>query len=213
MKIGIIGATGKAGQKIMKEALDRGHEVRAFVRSTDKLKGYAVEALEKDVFTLAVEDLKGLDVVVNAFGAAPGKEHQHVDFGRHLIDIMEKLPETRLIVVGGAGSLYVDEALTLQVMNTPEFPPEFYPTASNQGKNLEDLKASKNVRWTFISPSAFFDPEGKRTGKYIMGKDNLLVNAKGESYVSYADYAVALVDEIEAAKHVKERFTVASEKE
>ncbi|MEJ8545366.1 NAD(P)-dependent oxidoreductase [Brevibacillus borstelensis] len=213
MKIGVIGATGKAGSLIAKEAIERGHEVTAIVRNPSKLTEPKANVLEKDVFQLTTDDLKAFDVIVNAFGAAPGNEHQHVEAGRVLIEALKGAPFTRLIVVGGAGSLFVDEAKTMRVMETPDFPKEYLATAQNQGENLEDLQQSAGIQWTFVSPSAFFDPQGKRTGAYQKGKDQLLVNAKGQSYVSYADFAIAVLDEIENPQHRKERFTVSSESE
>ncbi|MDM5210649.1 NAD(P)-dependent oxidoreductase [Peribacillus sp. NJ4] len=213
MKIGIIGASGKAGSLILKEALTRGHEVTAIVRDEAKVQIQGASVLEKDLFALKAEDIKEFDVVVNAFGAAPGKEHLHVDAGKILIDAMKGAPQTKLIVVGGAGSLFVDEAKTIRVLETPEFPKEYFATAYNQSKNLEDLQNATGIQWTFISPSAFFDPQGNRTGGYKLGKDNLLVNSKGESYVSYADFALAVLDEIENPQHINQRFTVVAEAE
>ncbi|TWJ91527.1 NAD(P)-dependent oxidoreductase [Bacillus licheniformis] len=208
MKIGIIGASGKAGSMILKEASERGHEVTAIVRSASKMANSDAAVIEKDIFNLTAADIKGLDVVVNAFGAAPGQEHLHVEAGRKLIELFKQVPETRLIVVGGAGSLYVDEEKTTQLYDTPEFPKEYLPTAKNQGQNLQDLKEADGLKWTFISPAAFFNPEGKRTGSYQKGQENLIVNTAGESYISYADYAIAVVDEAEKGEHVNERFTV-----
>ncbi|MNJ43631.1 hypothetical protein D3C77_386460 [compost metagenome] len=213
MKIGIIGASGKAGNLIALEAAARGHEVTAIVRNAAKLNEPQINTLEKDIFAIASEDLAQFDVVVNAFGAPLGQEHQHVDAGRSLIKALQGASSTRLIVVGGAGSLYVDEAKTTRLIDTPEFPDAYKATASNQSKNLEDLQSADGIQWTFISPAAFFNPEGKRTGAYQLGKDNLLLNAKGESYVSYADYTIAVLDEIENPQHANTRFTVVSESE
>jgi len=213
MKIGVIGAGGKAGSLIMKEALDRGHEVTAIVRSAAKVTDPRAKILQKDAFELTAADLASFDVVVNAFGAPLGEEHKHVELGRKLIEAMQGAPNTRLIVVGGAGSLYVDEAKTTRLLDTPEFPEMYKATASAQAQNLADLQAAQGIRWTFVSPAAFFDPQGKRTGAYKLGKDNLIVNAKGQSYVSYADYAIAIVDEIENPRHPNTRFTVVSEAE
>ncbi|WP_409345666.1 NAD(P)-dependent oxidoreductase [Paenibacillus sp. MBLB4367] len=210
MIIAIIGATGKAGSRILKEAADRGHEVTAIVRNAAKLEQPAATVLEKDVFGLTTADLSRFDVIVNAFGAAPGQEHLHVDAGNVLIEALKGAPNTRLIVVGGAGSLFVDEAKTVRVFETPDFPKEYLATAQNQGKNLDILQQTDSIKWTFISPSAYF-ALGKRTGAYQTGKDHLLVNAGGQSYVSYEDYAIAVVDEIENPQHINERFTVASE--
>lgn len=169
--------------------------------------------MEKDVFELTAEDIKPFDAVVNAFGAAPGQEHLHVEAGRALISILKDAKHTRLLVVGGAGSLFVDEAKTTRLMDTPKFPKEYLPTASNQGENLKDLQQTDSISWTFLSPAAFFDPAGKRTGSYQKGKDNVIVNAKGDSYISYADYAIAVLDELEHPEHKNERFTVVSEAE
>ncbi|WP_289139986.1 NAD(P)-dependent oxidoreductase [uncultured Brevibacillus sp.] len=210
MKIGIVGASGKAGQLITKEALDRGHQVTAIVRDASKISEPNVAVLEKDVFALTAADLNGFDAVVNAFGAPAGKEHLHVEAGNALIEAMKGAPSTRLLVVGGAGSLFVDEAKTTRVLETPDFPDAYLATAKNQGENLRILQETNGIQWTFISPSAFFDPAGERTGAYQLGKDHLLVNASGQSYVSYADYAIAVLDEIENPKHRNERFTVGS---
>ncbi|KGR80679.1 MULTISPECIES: NAD(P)-dependent oxidoreductase [Lysinibacillus] len=209
MKIAVIGATGKAGQKIVEEAVQRGHEVTAIVRSAAKVTA-AIPVIEKDVFDVTQEDVKGFDVVVNAFGAPAGQEDLHVKAGRHLISIFQGI-STKLVVVGGAGSLFVDPEKKVRVMDTPDFPAMYLATAQNQGQNLQDLQQS-SITWTFISPSAFFDPEGPRTGHYTAGVDHLLVNDAGESYVSYADYAVAVVDELENPQHVNSRFTVTSNK-
>ncbi|MEI7024812.1 NAD(P)-dependent oxidoreductase [Paenibacillus sp. y28] len=211
MKIAVIGATGKAGSLIVNEAVSRGHEVTAVVRDASKAAGYKTAVLEKDVFALQSSDLEGFDAVVNAFGAPMGQEHLHVEAGRALIEALKGAPDTRLLVVGGAGSLFVDEAKTIRVMDTPEFPEEYVATASNQSQNLKDLQTSSGIKWTFISPAGFFNPEGRRTGAYQKGKDNLILNSKGHSYISYADYAIAVVDEIERPQHLNERFTVIGE--
>ncbi|WP_010290705.1 NAD(P)-dependent oxidoreductase [Kurthia massiliensis] len=210
MKIGIIGATGKAGSKILKEAKKRNHEVTAIVRDPSKLDALDTPVIQTDIFNLTSQDIESFDVVVNAFGAPPGQEDLHVTAGQHLIQTFEPT-DTRLIVVGGAGSLYVDEDKKTKLLDTPDFPEAFYPTASSQARNLEDLQASA-INWTFASPSANFDPNGRRTGQYTIGNDVLLTNDEGESYVSYADFAYALLDEIENPSFEKQRFTVVSEK-
>ncbi|MEH7381843.1 NAD(P)-dependent oxidoreductase [Bacillus sp. JJ1533] len=210
MKVGIIGASGKAGSLILKEAFERGHEVTAIVRDASKIQNDQVSVLEKNVLELKSEDVKNFDVVVNAFGAPLGEEQAHVDAGHALIEAV-KGTNTRIIVVGGAGSLYVDEAKTVQVIDTPEFPDIVKPTAKGQARNFQELQETADISWTFISPSAVFDAEGKRTGSYKLGKDNLLVNSKGESYISYADFAIAVVDEIENPKHINQRFTIVGE--
>ncbi len=212
MKIAVIAASGKVGSLILKEAVSRGLQVTAIVRDASKLQDKTVPVIEKDIFDLKTEDLSPFDVVVNAFGAPLGEEQAHVDAGHALIEAL-KGTKTRLMVVGGAGSLFVDENKTIRLIDTPEFPDFVKPTAKGQGRNLQELQETNDLTWTFISPSAVFDAEGKRTGTYQSGKDHLLVNSKGESYISYADYAIAVVDEIENPKHVNERFTVVGEGE
>ena len=210
MNIAVIGASGKAGKLILKEAMDRGHQVAAIVREATKLADKNVAIIEKDIFDLNREDLNRFDVIVNAFGAPLGEEQAHVDAGHHLIKLLQET-NTRLIVVGGAGSLYADESKTIRIIDTPDFPDVFKPTANGQGRNLKELQETDQLAWTFVSPSAIFDAEGERTGSYKSGKDVLLVNAAGQSYISYADFAIAIVDEMEDAKHINERFTVVSD--
>lgn len=216
MKIGIIGASGKAGSLILQEAVRRGHQVTAIVRDQSRLKdtnvAVNVAVIEKNILELTQDDVKQFDVVVNAFGAPLGEEQAHVDAGHALIEAL-KGTNTRAIIVGGAGSLYVDENKTLRLMDTPEFPEFVKPTARDQGRNLQELESTTGIQWTFISPSALFDAEGKRTGTYKTGKDHLLFNSKGNSYISYRDYAIAVLDEIENPQHINERFTVVGEAE
>jgi len=211
MKIAVIGATGKAGSLIVEEALSRGHEVTAIVRNASKVQQDKVNVVEKEVLDLTTEDIKGYDVVVNAYGAPQGQEESHVTVGQSLIEILKGALDTRLIVVGGAGSLYVDDAQSVRLIDTPDFPEAYKPTASSQGKNLDDLKASSGIQWTFLSPAAFFDASGPRTGSYTAGQEKMIVNNEGNSYISYADYAIAIVDEAEQAAHVNQRFSVVGE--
>ncbi|MCM3690996.1 NAD(P)-dependent oxidoreductase [Neobacillus niacini] len=210
MNIAVIGASGKAGNLILKEALNRGYNVTAIVRDASKIQDKDVAVMEKNVFDLTSDDLKAFDVVINAFGAPLGEEQAHVDAGHALIEAL-KGTRTRLMVVGGAGSLFVDVNKTVRVIDTPEFPDFVKPTAKGQGRNLQELQDTTDLTWTFVSPSAIFDAEGLRTGSYQSGKDHLLVNSKGVSYISYADFAIALIDEVENPKHLNERFTVVGE--
>jgi len=210
MKIAIIGASGKQGNMILKEASTRGFEVTAIVRDKTKITD-AVTVVEKDLFQLTSADLKQYDVVVDAFNAPPGKEELHQSALAYLTKIFEALPEARLIVVGGAASLFVDPAKKVRLLDTENFPKEYYPTASNMAEAFKKLQQS-SIQWTFLSPAAYFDYAGKRTGSYKLGADNLIENAAGESYISYADYAIALVDEIEKKAHIRKRFTVVGEK-
>ncbi|WP_035051313.1 NAD(P)-dependent oxidoreductase [Carnobacterium pleistocenium] len=213
MKVAVIAATGRAGTLIAKEAKARGHKVTAIVRNAEKLADKDLKVVEKDFFSLTSEDLKKYDVVVNAFGTGMEQEQavKHVQFGKILIEALKEAPETRLIVVGGSGSLYVNEKKTLRVMDTPDLPTFFQPTAINQAKNLEDLKEAVGINWTFVSPALDFDATGKRTGSYQAGTDQVIVNSTNQSYISYADFAIAIVDEIEQAAHNNVLYTVVSE--
>lgn len=209
MKIAVICANGKAGQLIVKEAVNRGLDVTAVVRGDNKT--VTENAVIKDLFDLTSEDLKGFDAVVDAFGAwAPEVLPQHSTSLKHLCDILSGT-DTRLLVVGGAGSLYINPEHTVQVMDGPDFPDMFKPLAAAQGKALEELRTRNDVKWTFISPAGDFQAEGERTGKYILGGEELMLNSKGESVISYADYAIAMVDEIVSGNNIQKRISVVSE--
>ena len=211
MKIAVIGANGKAGSLIVKEALERGHEVTAVVRDSSKVNNTQVKILEKDLFDLTYDDLKENDAVIDAFAVwAEDQLYQHKTSLAHLSDILAEKP-VRLLVVGGAGSLYVDPEHKLRLMDTPDFPDMFKPLASNMGEAFDTLRTRKDVNWTYLSPSADFSAEGVRTGKYKAGGEELMTNSKGLSTISYADYAIAMLDEAELPKHLQERFTVVSE--
>ncbi|MDR1802396.1 MAG: NAD(P)H-binding protein [Treponema sp.] len=212
MKIGVIGATGKAGSLIAREAAGRGHEVTAIIRpgSAGRLE-QAYEVLEREIHDIKAADLKGFDAVVNAFGTSfskPGNEYEHQTSMESLIREMETIPEVRLLCVGGASSLWTDESMTERVLES--IPIDFRAGPENQFKAFEKLKASK-VNWTYLSPPKNFDSGGGRSGKYMQGTDFVILNSSGESYASYADYAVAMVDEIENKAHIRRRFTIVSD--
>ncbi len=208
MKIGVIGAAGKAGALIAEEAYRRGHQVTAIVRNASKVSNQNYTILEKDIFALTPADLKDFDAVVNAFGSAPGLEVQHQTVMLTLMNIMEELPEVRFLIVGGAASLYTDE--TMEHTFLESIPDEWKAVPLNMAKAFKALKESSLSNWTYFSPAFTFDPAGSRTGKYTLGDDIAINNEDGESYISYADYAIAMVDEIENKKYVGRRFTAVS---
>ena len=204
--IAVVAANGRVARKVITEALGRGMEVTAFVRGENNTD--AKKFVIKDIFDLTAEDLKGFDVVVDAFGAwKPELLPQHSTTLAHLCDIL-KGSKTRLVIVGGAGSLYVNPEHTVQVIDTPDFPEEFKPLAGAQVKQLEELRKRDDVKWTYISPAGDFQADGERTGKYILGGEELTLNSKGESIISYADYAIGLVDEIEKGNHIQQRISL-----
>ena len=209
MKIAVVCANGKEGKLLVKEALDRGLDVTAVVRGENR--SAAEQVIAKDLFRLTAEDLKGFDVVIDAFGAWTEETlPQHSTSLKHLCDILSGT-DTRLLVVGGAGSLYVNPEHTAQVADGPDFPDAFKPLASAMAKALNELRGREDVRWTYVSPAADFQADGARTGKYILGGEELTVNARGESVISYADYAVAMIDEAVKGGHIRERISVVGE--
>lgn len=209
MKIAVVCANGKAGKLIVKEALSRGVNVTAVVRSDNKTE--AKEVIKKDLFDLTTDDLKGFDAVVDAFGAwTEDTLAQHSTSLKHLCDILSNT-DVRLIVVGGAGSLYVNAEHTACVADGPDFPDIFKPLAAAMAKALSELRNRNDVKWTYISPAGDFRADGERTGKYILGGEELTLNSKGESVISYADYAIALVDEATKGNNIRKRISVVSE--
>ncbi|MFJ7794784.1 NAD(P)-dependent oxidoreductase [Pseudomonas sp. NPDC096950] len=200
-KIAIIGATGRAGSQLLEEALRRGHSVTAIARDTSKIGQRAgvvsknVDALDAEALQAAVADH---DVVISAahFSTLPASA---------VIGPVKKAGVKRLLVVGGAGSLLLPNGG--RVIDSEGFPEEYKAEAGAGAVFLENLRQEKELDWTFVSPSAEF-VEGERTGKFRIGKDDLLVSAQGRSWITFADYAIALLDEVEAPKHSRQRFAV-----
>ena len=204
--IAVVAANGHSGQLIVKEALERGHDVTVFVRSENRTP--AKKAVIKDIMELTAQDLEGFDAVVDAFGAwTPETLPQHSTTLAHLSDILSG-SDTRLLVVGGAGSLYLNPEHSLTVAQGPDFPEAFKPLALAMAAALAELRKRDDVRWTYISPACDFQAEGERTGEYILSGEELTVNERGESIISYADFAVAMLDEIESGNHVGQRISV-----
>lgn len=204
--IAVVAANGHSGQLIVKEALERGHDVTVFVRSENRTP--AKKAVIKDIMELTAQDLEGFDAVVDAFGAwTPETLPQHSTTLAHLSDILSG-SDTRLLVVGGAGSLYLNPEHTMTVAQGPDFPEAFKPLALAMAAALAELRRRDDVRWTYISPACDFQAEGERTGEYILSGEELTVNERGKSIISYADFAVAMLDEIESGNHVGQRISV-----
>jgi putative NADH-flavin reductase len=210
MKVAIIGATGFVGSALLKEALARGHDVTALVSSPSKLPASGrVLAVQADV--LAQDDLagklKGHDAVISAFSG-----HAQTDvLGYYLrgiesiVGAVKQAGIARLLLVGGAGGLEV--APGVQLIDTPGFPAEWKGTAEGARQALHLLREERDLDWTVLAPSAHLEP-GERTGKFRLGADALLVDAQGHSHVSLADYAAAMIDELEQPAHSRTRFTV-----
>ena len=206
MKIAVVCANGKAGRLIVQEALNRGLDVTAIARGENRTA--AAQYVRKDLFDLTAGDMAAYDVVVDAFGAwAEAELANHTKSLMHLCDILSGT-DKRLLVVGGAGSLYVNPEHTAVVADGADFPAMFLPLAKAQGKALEELRKRNDVRWTFVSPAGDFQAEGERTGAYILAGEELTLNDRGESIISYADYAIAMVDEIVSGSHIQQRISV-----
>ena len=209
MKIAVICANGKAGKLIVQEAANRGLDVTAVVRSDNATA--AQKVLKKDLFDLTAADVKDFDVVIDAFGTwTEDTLPLHSTSLKHLCDILSGT-DTRLLVVGGAGSLYVNPEHTMCVADGPDFPAIFKPLAAAMAKALDELRQRTDVKWTYISPAGDFQAEGERTGKYLLGGEELTLNSKGESIISYADYAIAMVDEAVKGNNMQKRISVVRE--
>lgn len=189
--------------------MNRGFDVTAFGRGENNTQ--AQTYVKKDLFDLTADDLNGFDAVVDAFGAwTEDTLGQHSTSLKHLCDTFSG-KDTRLLVVGGAGSLYVNQEHTAQVSDGPDFPDAFKPLAAAMAKALTELRERGDVKWTYISPAGDFQADGERSGKYILGGEELTLNSKGESIISYADYAIAMIDEIEKGNHIQQRISVVRE--
>lgn len=209
MKIAVVCANGKAGRLIVKEALERGLDVTAVVRGENRSE--AEKVIVKDIFDLTSSDLEGFDVVIDAFGAwTPETIGEIPKAVEHLCNLTANT-DARLLIVGGAGSLYVNQEHTACVAESPDFPEAFKPLAAAHDKALRQLRTRNDVKWTYISPAGDFQAEGARTGRYIPGGEELVLNSKGESVISYADYAIAMIDEAVRGNHIQQRISAVSE--
>ena len=212
MKIAIIGASGNIGSRITHEALSRGHEVTAIVRDPSKLTLENESLVVTKGDALDAEDLaakiEGQDAVVVSYssGWGPGADYtNHNKVAESVIEAAKRAGVKRLLNVGGAGSLYV--APDVQAVDTPDFPADWKEGASAQRDSLKIYQQEKELDWTFFSPAFMIGP-GERTGKFRLGTENPVVNEKGESNISYEDYAVAVLDELEKPQFIRKRFTI-----
>jgi uncharacterized protein len=211
MKIGIIGATGKAGRALCAEAITRAHEVTAIVRNPDRaarLLGPDVPVLTRDAFDLTGDDLSGFDVIIDAFSTAPAQAYQHLDLATRLVSLLRETQTPRLVVIVGAGSLTTGADHHLLVEDLRRLPgaQSWIATPESQLAELRFLRSVDNVNWVAVSPSQTFAP-GEATD-FVIGRDELLVAHDGSSHVTTGTMAVAILDEIEHPAHTRERFTV-----
>lgn len=199
-KVALIGASGNVGSRLLKELSERGHIVTAIARTPqriEKLDGVTSVAGDVADGEALASLLRNHDAVISSVGFA-------VSDADTLIEAVRTSGVKRYLVVGGAGSLRIGNGQRL--IDSPDFPEAYRPEASKGAQFLEKLRDVDDLEWTFISPSAEFVP-GERTGKFRLGLEELLVNDHGSS-ISYEDFSIALVDELEEPKHLRQRFTV-----
>lgn len=199
MKVAVLGASGRAGSEIVQELARRGHEVRAVSRRPGSFPAgvTAVAGDASDAAALAGL-IAGSDAVISAL---------HHDIPANtILAALRAAGVPRLLVTGGAGSLEV--APGKRLIDAPDFPEEWRAFAQAGVVFLDDLRAERDIDWTFFSPAALIF-EGPRTGEFRLGTDDLVVDGQGESRISFADFAIAMVDELEAHRHSRARFTAA----
>jgi len=201
MNIAIIGATGNVGSRLVDEALSRGHRVTAIARHASSLAarpGLVTRNIDLADGAALAAALRGHDAVLSSVRFQPVPLDA-------VVAPVKQAGVSRLLVVGGAGSLEVAPGAAL--VDTPDFPPEYKAEAQAGRAWLDGLRREKDLEWTFLSPSALFVP-GERTGKFRLGGDALLTAADGRSWISMEDFAIAMLDEVENPSHVRQRFTV-----
>lgn len=218
MKVVLFAATGRAGNTILNELVSRGHHVTAVARDPARLPEHlpaSVKPIRDDLSSAdrIAELIAGADAVVSAYGPSSGDPRYTSDqaYTDQLVSVTERLVTAvrlsgipRLVVVGGAGSLQFSPGVT--VLDSGHWPKQYVPIATSHVKAFAALKHS-DINWTYFSPPIQIQP-GERTGTFRLGGDDLIRDAQGNSRVSFEDYAVALVDELENPKHERARFTV-----
>ncbi len=215
MKIAIIGATGYVGAAVLQEALNRGYQVTALVRNIDKLPQHAnLNPTATNIYdsSALAQKLNGFDVVISAFNPGwdnPKIGEQFTQGFRAITQAAKTANVPYLIHVGGAGSLYI--APNLQLIDSPEFPKEIFDGANAARHALTEIQQEKVLAWSFICPPVGLGAvEEKRNGEYRLGQDEVLMSGNEPAGISVADLAVAIVDEAEQKKHLRQRFTVAA---
>ncbi len=205
MKVVLIGATGKSGRRILSELIARGHGVTAVARNpVDLPAGIKIHRDDLSSADKIAAIIKGADAVVSAYAPPQDDTDQLIAVTERQIEAVKKAGNPRLIVVGGAGSLEVAPGVPL--LKSGHLPDPWLPIATSHEKALRLLEKS-DINWTYFSPAAFFEP-GERTGKFRLGKRNLVADEKGNSRISLEDYAIALVDELEKPAHERQQFTI-----
>lgn len=215
MKLALIGSTGQVGSHLLDEALRRGHAVTALSRHPGKVAprpGLTVAKADAYDAAQVAAAIAGHDAVLDAFNPGWGDPEIRANFMKGTRAILEGVKRAglkRILVVGGAGSLFI--APGAQLVDTPGFPAEWKEGALGAREALEAIKGETALDWTFLSPPVFLNLHGgERTGKYRLGGDEVLMDGDKPAGISVEDLAVAVLDEIEKPAHIRERFTAAS---
>lgn len=204
MKITVLGASGKAGHLIVKELVNRGHDVTEVVRRPESTQ--TEQVIVKDFLELTKEDIAGADVLVSALGGA-------ADFHMQMVEKFAELwagSSTRLVMMGGAGSLFVNQEHSLQRYQEADFPEAFKETATAMAAALDRLRTFTAMNWVYVSPADFLDVNGPKTGKYRIAGEEMVRDNDGKSYISYEDYALGFVDIVEE-NHIRQRLSLVGE--
>lgn len=208
MKIAVVGASGHVGKVLVEEAVSGGYEVTALVRDKSKADfSEVVKVVEVDLFNkeALVQAFSSVEVVISAYGPRPGSEPDLIAASRNLVDAAKAAKVNRLIAVGGAGGLLVAEGVRL--VDTGNLPKEWLPIVDAHIEAIKIYEDEKELNWTVLKPAAFFE-SGERTGKFRIGKDYLIADSKGNSRISFQDYAIALFDELKKSEFIKSSFTI-----
>ena len=214
MNVALIGATGFVGKAVLNELLQKEHQVTAIVRNAENVKlqaGLTVAGIDATDVNALAATVRGHDAVISAYNAGWANPNLYQDFlkgSKAIQEGVKKAGVKRLLVVGGAGSLFIDGK---QLVDAPEFPDAYKAGATAARDYLNELKKESELDWVFISPAMEMHPgtSGIRKGTYRTGLDNPVFNEEGKSIISVEDLAVAIVDEMEMPKYHRQRFTVA----
>ncbi len=212
-KLVLIGASGFVGSAILKEALERGHEIKAIVRHPEKItvknKNLTVEKGDVSSSDLVSKLCKGADTVISSYNPGwtnPDIVSETLKVHPAILEGVKKSGVKRFLVTGGAGSLFISPGLRL--MDSGIIPEPYLPAVRALASfYLDNLTGEKELDWVFFSPAGTIAP-GKRTGKFRLGKDDMITDSEGKSNISVEDYAVAMLDEAENPSHHRERFTI-----
>lgn len=205
-RIAVIAATGKSGKLVVKEALSRNMDVTAIIRNADRLSEN-VPYIEKDIIDIERKDIVAFDIIVCAYGVPLGEEEEQKRVMEHLTEIFSGT-ETRFIIIGSAGHFYTDNSKTQKVFETVDV--KWHQPSLILEEAYLSLSHRNDIQWTYMAPAHDYLPDGERTGRYQSGTDVLLYDKNGKSQISYADFAIALVDEIENPRYLQQAFTVAA---